>query len=93
MGGLGRYNPAKRNRPKLVTASFVPMFEYIGEQIKQYCPDAWVINYTNPMSLCVKTLYRVFPEIKAFGCCLEVFGTQKLLCQVLVRLRLKTKLL
>lgn len=61
----------------------VPMFEYIGEQIKKYSPDSWVINYTNPMTLCVKALYRVFPEIKAFGCCHEVFGTQKLLCQML----------
>lgn len=60
----------------------VPMFEEIAEYIKEYCPDAWVINYTNPMTLCVKTLYRVFPEIKAFGCCHEVFGTQKLLCRV-----------
>lgn len=38
-----------------------------------------MINYTNPMSLCVKTLYHVFPQIKAFGCCHEVFGTQKVL--------------
>ena len=51
----------------------VPMFEEIGNYIKEYAPDAWVINYTNPMTLCVKTLYRVFPEIKAFGCCHEVF--------------------
>lgn len=59
------------------------MYEYIAENIKEYCPEAWVINYTNPMTLCVKTLYRVFPEIKAFGCCHEVFGTQKLLMKVL----------
>ena len=56
----------------------IPMFEEIAENIKKYCPKAWVINYTNPMTLCVKTLYRVFPEIKAFGCCHEVFGTQKI---------------
>lgn len=60
----------------------VPMFEEIAENIKKYAPNAWVINYTNPMTLCVKTLYRVFPEIKAFGCCHEVFGTQKFLCEV-----------
>ncbi|MBQ7907131.1 MAG: alpha-glucosidase/alpha-galactosidase [Clostridia bacterium] len=60
----------------------IPMFEEIGGYIKKYCPNAWVINYTNPMTLCVKTLYRVFPEIKAFGCCHEVFGTQKLLTWV-----------
>ncbi len=60
----------------------IPMFEEIGENIKKYSPDAWVINYTNPMTLCVKTLYRVFPEIKAFGCCHEVFGTQGVLMKV-----------
>ena len=57
----------------------IPMFEEIAENIKKYCPKAWVINYTNPMTLCVKTLYRVFPEIKAFGCCHEIFGTQNIL--------------
>lgn len=60
----------------------VPMFEYIASKIKENCPNAWVINYTNPMTLCVKTLYRVFPEIKAFGCCHEVFGTQALLVRM-----------
>lgn len=57
----------------------IPMFVRIAEAIREYAPDAWVINYTNPMSLCVKTLYHVFPKIKAFGCCHEVFGTQKVL--------------
>ena len=61
----------------------VPMFEEIAENIKTYCPNAWVINYTNPMTLCVRTLYRVFPQIKAFGCCHEVFGTQKLLTRMI----------
>lgn len=61
----------------------IPMYEQIAEYIKEYCPNAWVINYTNPMTLCVKTLYRVFPEIKAFGCCHEVFGTQKVLIEAL----------
>lgn len=57
----------------------IPMYVEIAGAVKAHCPDAWVINYTNPMSLCVKTLYHVFPEIKAFGCCHEVFGTQKVL--------------
>lgn len=49
------------------------------EAVRRYAPNAWVINYTNPMALCVRTLYETFPEIKAYGCCHEVFGTQKLL--------------
>lgn len=60
----------------------IPMFEEIANYIKEYCPKAWVINYTNPMTLCVKSLYQTFPEIKAFGCCHEVFGTQRLLTWV-----------
>lgn len=65
----------------------IPMFEEIAENIKKYCPKAWVINYTNPMTMCVKTLYNVFPEIKAFGCCHEVFGTQKILAAALEEMR------
>ena len=61
----------------------VPMFEYIADKIRENCPDAWVINYTNPMTLCVRTLYKRFPQIKAFGCCHEVFGTQKFLVKCL----------
>ncbi len=61
----------------------IPMFEVIAKAIKENCPDAWVINYTNPMAVCVNTLYRTFPEIKAFGCCHEVFGTQSLLIRAL----------
>ena len=61
----------------------IPMYEYIATKIKECCPDAWVINYTNPMTLCVKALYQTFPEIKAFGCCHEVFGTQKFLVKVI----------
>ncbi len=63
----------------------LPMFLGFAEDIKKYCPDAWVINYTNPMSLCVKALYTAFPEIKAFGCCHEVFGTQKVLAEIVKR--------
>ncbi|MBE5807013.1 MAG: alpha-glucosidase/alpha-galactosidase [Clostridiales bacterium] len=61
----------------------VPMFVQIAEAIRDFAPKAWVINYTNPMSVCVRTLYRMFPQIRAFGCCHEVFGTQKLLCAML----------
>ncbi len=60
----------------------IPMFVEFAEAIKSYAPDAWVINYTNPMTLCIKTLYHVFPQIKAFGCCHEVFGTQKVLAAI-----------
>ncbi len=61
----------------------IPMYVTIAEAIRDYAPLAWVINYTNPMALCIRTLYEVFPEVRAFGCCHEVFGTQKLLASML----------
>ncbi|MDE7087317.1 MAG: alpha-glucosidase/alpha-galactosidase, partial [Clostridia bacterium] len=61
----------------------VPIYEEFARKIKEICPDAWVINFTNPMTICTKTLYDVFPEIKAFGCCHEVFHAQDFLCRVL----------
>lgn len=61
----------------------IPMIAEIAKAIKDYAPEAWVINFTNPMSLCTRTLYEVFPGIKAFGNCHEVFGTQKLLVNAL----------
>lgn len=61
----------------------IPMYIGFAEAIEKHCPEAWVINYTNPMAVCVSTLYRVFQKIKAFGCCHEVFGTQKLLVKML----------
>ncbi len=57
----------------------LPMFKVIAEAVRDYCPEAWVINYTNPMTMCVSALYKYFPQIKAFGCCHEVFSTQKLI--------------
>ncbi len=65
----------------------IPMFEEIALAVKEYCPQAWVINYTNPMTVCVSALYKAFPEIKAFGCCHEVFGTQKLLASMLEEMK------
>lgn len=72
--GLGGFVRAMRT---------LPMFRTIALAVKEVCPDAWVINYTNPMTLCVRALYEAFPGIKAFGCCHEVFGTQELLCKLL----------
>lgn len=58
----------------------LPLFFDFAKAIEKVCPDAWVINYTNPMTLCTAALYKAFPEIKAFGCCHEVFHTEDLLC-------------
>jgi galacturan 1,4-alpha-galacturonidase len=55
----------------------VPVFKRLAEDILRHCPTAWVINYTNPMTVLTRTLTR--EGVKAIGCCHEVFGAQKLI--------------
>ena len=57
----------------------VPIFAGFARAIAEHCPQAWIINYSNPMTVCTRTLTRVAPGLKVFGCCHEVFGTQYLL--------------
>ncbi len=61
----------------------VPIYEGFAKAIRKCCPEAWVINLTNPMTLCCRTLFDVFPEIRAFGCCHEVFNAEDFLCCVI----------
>jgi alpha-galactosidase len=71
--GPGGYSRALRT---------ISYFKYFADRIRANCPDAWVINYTNPLAMCVNTLYKEFPQIKAFGCCHEVFGLQEILAAI-----------
>jgi alpha-galactosidase len=57
-------------------------YKDFAQALAAYCPNAWIINYTNPMSICTRTLTRVVPELKVFGCCHEVFSTQRMLANV-----------
>ena len=58
------------------------IYEGFARAIAEHCPDAWIINYTNPMTICTRTLTKVCPALKAFGCCHEVFSTQELLAEL-----------
>ncbi|MDX9915122.1 MAG: alpha-galactosidase [Sphaerochaeta sp.] len=63
----------------------IPLFVKFGAAIAAHCPDAWVINYTNPMTLCTAALHEGFASIKALGCCHEVFHTQNFLAERVAR--------
>ncbi len=54
----------------------IPVYREFAHAIAAYCPKAWAINYTNPMTLLTQTMYDAEPGIKAIGCCHEVFGTR-----------------
>lgn len=55
----------------------VPVFKRLAEDIVRHCPDAWVINYTNPMTVLTRTL--AMHGVKVIGCCHEVFGAKDLI--------------
>ncbi len=54
-------------------------FRAIARTMQTHAPDAFIVNYTNPMTIRTRTLYKEFPQTKASGCCHEVFNSQKLL--------------
>ncbi|ELZ28088.1 hydrolytic enzyme lplD [Halogeometricum pallidum JCM 14848] len=63
----------------------IPQYRKIAATVRERCPDAWVINYTNPMTVCTRALYEEFPDIKAIGLCHEVFKTQELFAEMAER--------
>lgn len=60
----------------------LPVYIKYTEMIKNICPDAWVINLTNPMAECMQMMYSVFPEIKLFGSTNELYSTLDLLVDI-----------
>lgn len=60
----------------------VPVYREFAEAIEDHCPDAWVLNYTNPLTFTTRALYEAFPDINAIGLCHEVFHAQELLADL-----------
>ncbi len=60
--GPGGINRALRNIPVLVG---------IGKAMEQHCPDAWLLNITNPMTCLTRSVCRE-TGIKTVGLCHEV---------------------
>ncbi|AHG01365.1 glycoside hydrolase family 4 (plasmid) [Halostagnicola larsenii XH-48] len=60
----------------------IPQYREIAATVRERCPDAWVINYTNPMTVCTRALYEEYPDINAIGLCHEVFAIQRMLADV-----------
>jgi alpha-galactosidase len=50
----------------------VPPILAICEDIEAVCPDAYVFNFSNPMSRICQTVTRKFPALKFVGLCHEV---------------------
>lgn len=47
----------------------IPVYRELAETIQAHAPHAWVLNYTNPMTWCVRAMTKAFPAINIVGCC------------------------
>jgi alpha-galactosidase len=46
------------------------------------CPDAWLLNYTNPMAMNLAFVHDRHPSLKALGLCHSVYWTVHDLCEL-----------
>ncbi|MCI3274155.1 alpha-glucosidase/alpha-galactosidase [Streptomyces cylindrosporus] len=52
-----------------------PVLRGIAEDMAELCPDAHLLNYTNPMAMNVLYLSRIAPRLKVTGLCHSVHWT------------------
>ena len=52
----------------------ISMFMGILKEMEKLCPDAWLLNFTNPMSI-LCTYFKNCSPIKAIGFCHQVHGS------------------
>ncbi|WP_223695022.1 alpha-galactosidase [Leifsonia poae] len=60
-----------------------PVLSGIAADMKELCPDAWFLNYTNPMAMNVWWMSVVAPELKTIGLCHSVYWTVHDLCELI----------
>jgi alpha-galactosidase len=58
------------------------VLEGIAADMIEVCPDAWLLNYTNPMAMNVAYLATVAPQLKVLGLCHSVYWTMRGLCDL-----------
>jgi alpha-galactosidase len=60
-----------------------PVLSGIAADMLDLCPDAWFLNYTNPMAMNVWWMSVVAPQIKTVGLCHSVYWTVNDLCELI----------
>ncbi|MER8012644.1 alpha-glucosidase/alpha-galactosidase [Streptomyces sp. NPDC094149] len=54
-----------------------PFLKELGQDIAEICPDAWLLNYTNPMAMNVQYLSQATGLTKVVGLCHSVYWTMR----------------
>ena len=50
----------------------IPFVLDLAAEMRELCPNALLLNYTNPMGILIEALYTASPEIKSVGLCHSV---------------------
>ncbi|MEI5101923.1 alpha-glucosidase/alpha-galactosidase [Streptomyces sp. PmtG] len=59
-----------------------PFLKRLGEDIAALCPDAWLLNYTNPMAMNVQYVTRATGLTRVVGLCHSVYWTMRDLAEL-----------
>jgi len=60
----------------------IPVMLDIAEDMKEECPDAWFLNYTNPMAMLCWAVYEGSPIKRIVGLCHSVQETTRRLAEL-----------
>src|SRR3989339_1328821 len=60
-----------------------PVIMEICDDVAAICPDAWVFNYSNPMTAITTAVLRKHPGLKFVGLCHEVVSLERYLPSIL----------
>jgi alpha-galactosidase len=60
----------------------IPVMEGIAADMAAVCPDAWLLNYTNPMAILCQATYMGTPMKKIVGLCHSVHNTGEELAEL-----------
>ena len=47
----------------------IPVILDVARDMQEICPDAYLLNYVNPMAMLQMALHREFPQLKTLGLC------------------------
>src|SRR5215208_3928913 len=59
----------------------IPVMLGIGQDMAELCPDAWLLNYTNPMAMLCQAYAHGSPHTKVVGLCHSIQHTTRQLAE------------
>ena len=60
----------------------IPVVVAIGNEMSRVCPDAWLLNYTNPMTMVPRAVWTGPPHQRVVGLCHSVRDTEARLARL-----------